>query len=74
MSQIDIKIMDVVRRMSEFQKIKLLSFIEALIDVSHSSKSPLGLLKFAGSIPKEEVDLMEKAIDEDSNNIDYDEW
>lgn len=32
------------------------------------------LLKFAGSIPKEDLQLMSEAIKQDCENVDFDEW
>jgi hypothetical protein len=54
-----------------YQQIKLLEFVESMI----TAKTNKGdLLKFAGTIEKSELDVMQAAIEEGCEKIDNHEW
>jgi hypothetical protein len=58
-------------QLSPYQQIKLLEFVESMI----TAKTNKGdLLKFAGTIEKSELDVMQTAIEEGCEKIDNHEW
>ena len=56
------------------QQLSLLEYIETLISKTKVKNTANPLLQFAGSIPKDDVALMQKAIEEGCENIDENEW
>ncbi len=66
-----------IAMLNEQQQTKLLEFIQSLI-IDQQPKSPENkkekLLKFAGSIDKSDLKLMEEAINNDCEKIEKDEW
>jgi hypothetical protein len=56
------------------QQQRLLEFIDVLITKPKSIEKRNPLLQFAGAIPKQEVEKMEKAIQEGCENIDKNDW
>jgi len=63
-----------VETLTEEKQMQVLEFVENL-----QVSIPLGipgkeLLRFAGAIPADEVDLMLQAIEEDCERVDADEW
>ena len=60
-------------KMDKMNQNRLLNYAKKL---SHSSKSKNidNVLKLAGSISKEDIELMDKAIKEDCEQVDHDEW
>ncbi|NER07012.1 MAG: hypothetical protein F6K17_32735 [Okeania sp. SIO3C4] len=63
--------MNAIRMLTINQQTKLLEFVLSFVEFNQQQPS---LLEFAGSISPEDVQLMENAIEEDCNKIDYDEW
>jgi len=60
-----------VERLDEYQQIKLLEFINSLfLNVKQETNK---LLKYAGCISKDEIELMKTAI-ADCEKIDHNEW
>jgi hypothetical protein len=60
-----------VERLDEYQQIKLLEFINSLfLNVKQETNK---LLKYAGCISKDELELMKTAI-ADCEKIDHNEW
>ncbi len=57
--------------LDKYQQIKLLEFINSMVANVKQEKS--SLLKYAGCIPKSELELMSTAIT-DCEKIDYNEW
>lgn len=74
MSDIELKesIVQAVQRLTHEQQLKLLEFINAMVQ-RVPAKEPQGLLKFAGLFEKESLQEMEDAI-ADCEQIDEDEW
>ena len=63
-----------VETLTEEKQMQVLEFVENL-----QVSIPLGipgkeLLRFAGAIPANDVDLMLQAIEEDCERVDADEW
>lgn len=61
-----------VEKLTYFQQEKLLDFIKSL--GSTISKGKHGILNVAGSINKDELEIMSRAIEEDCEKINPDEW
>jgi hypothetical protein len=70
----EIKILTLLKELTELQKLRLVDFLEAVLGQVSAPKKPQNLLKFAGCISSSDLQLMQKSIDEDCNNIDEDEW
>ena len=60
-----------VARLDKYQQIKLLEFINSM--VLNVKQETNALLKYAGCIPKSELELMKTAIT-DCEKIDHNEW
>ncbi len=61
-----------VSQLSLPQQLRLLDFIKSLL-VKKEEGSDKGLLRFAGAFTKDDLEEMEKAL-EDCEQIDEDEW
>ena len=61
-----------IGQLSEHQKIKLLEFLESM--TMEKKKARMDLEKFAGSIDRDDLELMEQAIAEGCEKIDAHEW
>ncbi len=61
-----------IGQLSDHQRIKLLEFLESM--TSRKKKTKTDLSKFAGSIDKNDLELMETAIADGCEKIDTDEW
>jgi hypothetical protein len=61
-----------IAQLSLPQQVKLLDFIKSLLVIKQEGK-PEGLLRFAGAFEKEDLEEMEKAL-EDCEQIDEDGW
>ena len=60
-----------ISRLDKYQQLKLLDFVNSLFfNVKQETNA---LLKYAGCIPKSELELMKTAIT-DCEKIDYNEW
>jgi hypothetical protein len=70
----EIKILTLLKELTELQKLRLVDFLEAILGQTSTLKKPKNLLKFAGCIPSSDLALMQKSIEEDCNKIDEDEW
>jgi hypothetical protein len=70
-NRINPQVAEAISHLDEYQQLKLLEFINALIGASQPLKNPL--LKYTGSIELAELDLMKQAL-KDSSTIDGNEW
>jgi hypothetical protein len=61
-----------IGQLSDHQKIKLMEFLESMTREKKTSR--VDLLKFAGSIDRDDLELMEQAIAEGCEKIDAHEW
>ena len=61
-----------IQQLTFIQQLKLLDFINSMLKIKREGE-PKGLLKFVGVFEKEDIQEMEKAI-EDCEQIDEDEW
>jgi len=60
-------------KMDKMNQNRLLNYAKKLSQ-SSKSKNIDNVLKLAGSISKEDIELMDKAIKEDCEQVDHDEW
>jgi hypothetical protein len=68
------KIIQIVVALPEEEQNRLLDYLQRL-----PLKTPVGtpgkdLLFIAGRIPKDDLEIMRRAVDEDCEQIDYDSW
>jgi hypothetical protein len=61
-----------IGQLSDYQKIKLMEFLESMTREKKTSR--VDLLKFAVSIDRDDLELMEQAIAEGCEKIDAHEW
>lgn len=66
-------ILSSIKRLTLVQQIKLLDFINSMIETRQEVSNKNNLLKFVGVFEKEDLKEMEEAI-EDCEKIDEDEW
>ena len=66
------EIVTMLSYLNKAQQIKLLAFVKSLVKTKKRGKR--GLLKLAGSIDKKDLELMKKAIEEDCETINQNEW
>ena len=53
---------------------QVLEFVRSLVKVEIRGTPGQQLLRFAGSIPSDELQLMREAIEQDCERVDIDEW
>ncbi len=53
---------------------QVLEFVRSLIKAEVRGTPGQQVLRFAGSIPSDDLQLMSEAIDQDCNRVDIDEW
>jgi hypothetical protein len=53
---------------------QVLEFVRSLVKVKVRGTPGQQLLRFAGSIPSDDLQLMRKAIKQDCERVDIDEW
>ena len=69
-----IEILQYLDMLGKSSQQKVLTFIKTLVPKSKKVKSKHPILKYAGAFSKEDVKEMEKAIKENCENIDKNEW
>lgn len=65
-------IMQSLSKLDKFQQLKLFDFITSL--VGKKDISPEKLLRYAGTIDKEDIKLIKTAIEDGCEKIDINEW
>lgn len=71
------RVMDNLDALDRRGKLRVLDFTRELATRESSRKvgdTGGALLAFAGSIPKEDLEAMKRAIEEDCEKVDLDEW
>ena len=53
---------------------QVLEFVRSLVETGVRGTPGQQLLRFAGSIPSDDLQLMREAIEQDCERIDVDEW
>lgn len=66
------QILSALDQLNKRQQESLLAFIKSLIEKESNNKPDI--LKMSGKIEKDDLKLMEKAIQEDCEKINPDEW
>ncbi len=66
------QILSALDQLNKRQQESLLAFIKSLIEKKSNNKPDI--LKMSGKIEKDDLKLMEKAIQEDCEKINPDEW
>lgn len=61
-----------ITRLNEHQQLKLLEFVNAMLSKMEFKANHL--LKFAGTIDKDDLTLMKHAIAAGCEKVDYNEW
>lgn len=67
----------IIRRLQELeeaQQLQVLDFTESLVQKKKLGVPGKNLLRFAGSIPESELELISQAIAKECSKIDLDEW
>ncbi|MGA2297718.1 MAG: hypothetical protein ABSG15_09250 [FCB group bacterium] len=72
MKNINELIIQLIANLNSNQQVKLLGFIESI--TGDFVFNPKNILKFAGSISPKDLKLMQQAIEEDCERIDYNGW
>ncbi|WP_017297886.1 hypothetical protein [Nodosilinea nodulosa] len=68
---------EVVERLSIMPQplqMQVLEFVRTLVEVELRGASGQELLRFAGSIPTDDLQLMNQAIEQDCTRVDLNEW
>ena len=69
---LDKQLLNYFHALAKPDQMSVLNYLKSLLNKDRSSNK--NLLKLAGSISPEDIELMEKAIKEDCEKIDKDEW
>ncbi|MBD2293988.1 hypothetical protein H6G06_10900 [Anabaena sphaerica FACHB-251] len=68
------QIIEQLKIMPQDLQYQVLEFARNLTNSNIKGVPGKELLKFAGSIPKEDLQLMSEAIKQDCEKVDFDEW
>lgn len=68
------EVVEQLRVMPQHLQWQVLEFVQTLLKANIQGTPGQQLLRFAGSIPPEELQLMCEAIERDCERIDLDEW
>ncbi len=67
-------IFEQIKELPEKQQYQVLSFIKSLKTAPLEGVPGKNLLKYAGAIPRDDVEIMRAAIEADCEQIDPNEW
>jgi hypothetical protein len=68
------EVVEQLRVMPQHLQWQVLEFVRSLVKVEVRGTPGSQLLRFAGSIPSDDLQLMREAIEQDCEQIDVDEW
>jgi hypothetical protein len=68
------RVVEQLKFMPQQKQWQVLEFIETLLNTEVRGTPGTQLLRFAGSIPKDELKLMSEAIAQDCEEVDINEW
>jgi hypothetical protein len=68
------EVVEQLRSMPEHLQLQVLEFVHSLMRTEVRGTPGQELLRFAGSIPADDLQLMREAIEQDCERIDDDEW
>lgn len=73
-TSIEKQIIERLQQLEKAQQLQVLNFAAFLATSHNTGVSGKSLLKFAGSISQEDIELMSDAINKECKKIDLDEW
>ena len=73
-NKITTQVLQQMETLPESLQRQVLEFIQALQLLTQRGVSGKQLLRFAGTIPSEDLELMRKAIEAECERVDLDEW
>lgn len=68
------EVVEQLKVMPQHPQQQVLEFVRSLVKPEVRSTPGHRLLRFAGSIPPDDLQLMGKAIEQDCERVDVDEW
>lgn len=68
------EVVEQLKVMPQHLQWQVLEFVRALVKAEVQGTPGQQLLRFAGSIPSDDLQLMREAIEQDCERIDIDEW
>ncbi len=69
------QLLNELRRLDSTKQQRVLAFVRELAEMGKPRGVPAAeLLRFGGLIPREDLEEMRRAIEEECERIDYDEW
>jgi hypothetical protein len=68
------EVVEQLKVMPQHLQWQVLEFVRALVKTEVSGTPGKQLLRFAGSIPPEDLQLMQEAIEQDCERVDVNEW
>lgn len=68
------EVVEQLKVMPEHLQWQVLEFVRSLVNAEVRGTPGQQLLRFAGSIPSDDLQLMREAIEQDCERVDIDEW
>jgi hypothetical protein len=68
------EVVEQLKVMPQHLQWQVLEFVRSLVEAKVRGTPGQQLLRFAGSIPSDDLQLMREAIEQDCEQIDVDEW
>ena len=68
------EIVEQLKNMPQHLQLQVLEFAQKLVKVEIQGTPGKQLLRFAGSIPPDDLQLMREAIEQDCEQVDVNEW
>lgn len=68
------EVVEQLKSMPEHLQWQVLEFVRSLVKAEVRGTPGQQLLRFAGSIPADDLQLMREAIEQDCERVDVDEW
>jgi hypothetical protein len=68
------EVIEQLKVMPQHLQWQVLEFVRSLVKAEVRGTPGQQLLRFAGSIPSDDLQLMRKAIEQDCERVDVDEW
>ena len=73
-TSVEKEILDEIHKLGKGQQAEVLEFVRSLAKSEMEGASGKTLLRFAGTIDREDLDKMAEAIQADCESVDPDEW
>ncbi|MEB3181373.1 MAG: hypothetical protein VKL59_20410 [Nostocaceae cyanobacterium] len=68
------EVIEQLRVMPQHLQLQVLEFVRTLVKAEVRGTNGRQLLRFAGSIPPDDLQLMREAIEQDCERVDINEW